>query len=224
MNDRRQPVDSEGEPGPRYCLGCGRGAASDLLVQACPSCGDRLASGGYCSVCEDFWRLPADSLCPKHEIPLTATAPPSIRPDLGPGPIRWVTVGSYPDSLAAEPPRIRLDAEGIPTFLEGARMGSRSMYQVATGGVRLKVPERLAAEARVILGQTWRVMAAELDPEADLLADDDWDEVDSASAAPEFWCVGGGGFSPSLGVVALVLVLMPLIVLGGLWWMRWHGP
>ena len=53
-------------------------------------------------------------------------------------PIRW------PPKLRG----IRLEAEGIPTFVDGERMGSRSMYHVATGGVRLMVPDSLAPEPR----------------------------------------------------------------------------
>jgi hypothetical protein len=67
--------------------------------------------------------------------------------------------------MAAEAPRIRLEAEGIPTFVEGERMGARSMYHVATGGVKLKVPDNLASDARIILSQTWSATAAELDIE-----------------------------------------------------------
>ena len=46
-------------------------------------------------------------------------------------------------------------------------MGSRSMYHVATGGVRLRVPDSLASDARIILSQTWSALAAELDLEAE---------------------------------------------------------
>ena len=70
-------------------------------------------------------------------------------------PIAWVTVKRFPDSLAVAAARIRLEAEGIPTFVEGERMGAPSMYRVATGGVKLQVPAELTAEARVILDQEW---------------------------------------------------------------------
>jgi hypothetical protein len=72
-------------------------------------------------------------------------------------------VATFADDIQAEAPRLRLEAEGIPTFLEGARMGSRSMYQVATGGVKLQVPEPLSADARVLLSQSWTLPADELD-------------------------------------------------------------
>ncbi len=41
------------------------------------------------------------------------------------------------------------------------------MYHVATGGVRLRVPDSLAPDARIILSQTWSALAAELDLEAE---------------------------------------------------------
>jgi hypothetical protein len=82
---------------------------------------------------------------------------------------KWVTVATFADDVEAEAPRLRLEAEGVPTFLEGARMGSRSMYQVATGGVRLQVPEPLVADARILLSQSWTLPADDLD--------DAWDEM-----------------------------------------------
>jgi hypothetical protein len=69
--------------------------------------------------------------------------------------ISWVTLKRFPDSLAATGARIRLDAEGIPTFIEGERMGAPAMYRVATGGVKLQVPAEFVADARVILSQDW---------------------------------------------------------------------
>ena len=150
---------------PRFCAGCRKPVAEDPWLSACPTCGDRLLPQGYCPVCEDYWRLPVGTACPKHDLPLDAMAPPGPQFGVGDKPLTWVTVGRFTESLAAEAPRIRLEAEGIPTFVEGQRMGSRSMYHVATGGVRLKVPEDLAAEARIILSQTWSATAAELDLE-----------------------------------------------------------
>jgi hypothetical protein len=64
-------------------------------------------------------------------------------------------VGTFDDSTKAEAQRIRLESEGIPTFLEGERMGSLAMYQVATGGVKLQVPQPLLADARILLQQSW---------------------------------------------------------------------
>ncbi len=83
--------------------------------------------------------------------------------------ISWVTVKVFPDSLAAAVPRTRLEAEGIPTFLEGERMGSPAMYRVATGGVKLQVPADQAADARILLSQSWSLPGDEKDDFEDLL-------------------------------------------------------
>jgi hypothetical protein len=152
-------------PAPGFCPRCRKSFAGSSRLAICPTCGDRLIPEGYCSVCEDYWLLPVGVPCPKHDLPLDALGPPGLRFDLQGVPVRWVTISHLTDSLAAEPPRIRLEAEGIPTFVDGERMGSRSMYHVATGGVRLRVPDSLAADARIILSQTWSSMAAELDIE-----------------------------------------------------------
>ncbi len=78
--------------------------------------------------------------------------------------VSWTTVAVFPDSLAAAIPRSRLDAEGIRTFLEGERMGGSGMFGSATVGVKLQVPTEHAAEARIILSQSW---AIESDEKAD---------------------------------------------------------
>jgi hypothetical protein len=87
-----------------------------------------------------------------------------------------VTVATYPDVLQADAPRLRLEAEGIPTFLEGERMGRNTIYQVATGGVKLQVPDAQLADARVLLSQVW----TSPDDNEDL--DDAWEDL-----APEPW-------------------------------------
>jgi hypothetical protein len=106
-------------------------------------------------------------------------------------------VATFADALHAEAPRIRLESEGIPTFLEGERMGSPSMYQVATGGVKLQVPESLATEARILLAQTWA--SAEGD---DL--DDAWDDLAPDTSAT--W--------RDLGRAVVLLVLLAPLLLG----------
>jgi len=121
-------------------------------------------------VCEDYLLQEVGSSCPKHDLPLETQAPPRPRFEDANQAVTWTTVARYADSLAAEAPRIRLEAEGIPTFVEGQRMGSKTMYHVATGGVKLKVPDSLASDARVILSQTWSATAAELDLE------EEWDD------------------------------------------------
>jgi len=106
-------------------------------------------------------------------------------------------VGTFADALAAEAPRIRLEAEGIPTFLEGERMGSLSMYQVATGGVKLQVPQPDLSDARILLRQSWS--AAVEDDELD----DAWDEL-----APD-----PGTFRRSVMTWMIVFILLaPLLM------------
>jgi Putative prokaryotic signal transducing protein len=180
MTHHHEPPSAElnSRPVPRFCARCDKPADQDPRLSVCPRCGDRLITQGYCPVCEGYWRLPVATACPKHDLPLDAVGPPSPLLDAGDKPFRWVTVRRFTDSLAAEAPRIRLEAEGIPTFVEGQRMGSPAMYHVATGGVRLKVPDSLASDARIILSQTWSATAAELGIEDDL-------ETDGEEFSPE---------------------------------------
>ena len=110
---------------PRFCPNCKNAAPEDHEDPLCPECGDRLIPQGYCPVCEHFWRLAVDVLCPKHDIPLEAGPPPSSEPITTDQVISWVTVKVFPDSLSAAIPRSRLEAEGIRTFLAGERMGAR---------------------------------------------------------------------------------------------------
>ncbi len=167
MSDPHSPSRSElcPKPAPGYCSRCRESFSGTFGLAICPTCGDRLIPQGYCPVCEDYWPLPVGEPCPKHDLPLDAQGPPRPQFDFLGKPVRWVTVCHFTDSLAAQAPRIRLEAEGIPTFVEGERMGSRSMYHVATGGVKLRVPDSLAPDARIILSQTWSALAAELDLE-----------------------------------------------------------
>jgi hypothetical protein len=83
----------------------------------------------------------------------------------------WRTVARYTRVADAQGPRLRLEAEGIPTFLDGLRMATDILSHPAVGGVKLQVPASMADEARVLLDQTWDVPA----PEDDL--DDAWDEL-----------------------------------------------
>jgi hypothetical protein len=75
----------------------------------------------------------------------------------------------FPNSLAAAVPRTRLEAEGIPTFLDGERMGGPGMYGSATVGVKLQVHTDQAAEARIILSQKWTLPKDEQSDFDDLL-------------------------------------------------------
>jgi hypothetical protein len=145
---------------PRFCPRCSK--AGPEGAELCPECGERLRAQGYCGVCGRHWRLGVGEDCPKHEIPLEAERPTPLRA-WGDGPIAWATVARFDYPTAAIAPRLRLEAEGIPTFLDGERVGAEAAYNVAVGGVRLQVPEGLAAEARVLLSQTWSVPGDEED-------------------------------------------------------------
>lgn len=172
------PMGEEPGVGPRFCPGCRR-TASDGDSRLCAACGETLQPQGYCTTCEDYWPLQVGMPCPKHETPLEADAP--RRADFVTGTSgavpRWVTLGTFADAMAAEGLRIRLESEGIPTLLEGERMGSLSMYQVATGGVKLQVPQPLLADARVLLGQSWSSQVEDDELE------DAWDELAPAPGA-----------------------------------------
>jgi hypothetical protein len=124
---------------------------------------------GYCTVCERYLPLAVGALCPKHDLELEAGEPDASNLFTPGQPVSWVTVGVLPDTLAAAAPRIRLEAEGIPTFLEGERMGSAGMYRQATGGVKLQVPADQAADARIILSQSWSLPGDEKADFEDLL-------------------------------------------------------
>jgi hypothetical protein len=174
MNQWGEESPMRNEPGanPRFCPGCRR-AALEEDSRLCAVCGDRLKPQGYCSICQDYWPLAVETPCPKHEVSLEEGAPRRehfLSGMTGQVP-RWVTVGTFADAMEAEAPRIRLESEGIPTFLEGERMGSLSMYQVATGGVKLQVPQPLLADARILMRQSWSPVV-----EDDEL-DDAWDEL-----------------------------------------------
>jgi hypothetical protein len=182
---------------PRYCPRCGHIERTDATL--CRPCGETLEPQGYCDVCEAHWPLSPGTPCPKHELGLAARAP-SRSEMLGPtGDRSWVTVKSFADRLRAEAPRIRLESEGIPTFLEGERMGGPSMYQVATGGVKLQVPESLVADARVLLSQSW---SGDESDDEDL--DDAWDDLAPDPAAT--W--------RDLGRAAVLFVLFAPLLLG----------
>jgi hypothetical protein len=140
---------------PRFCPDCGLAAAESAESPLCERCGSTLAIQGYCPICESRVRRRVGELCPKHDMPLLEDDPEERRLLSDGSPISWVTVKRFPDSLAVAAARIRLEAEGIPTFVEGERMGAPTMYRVATGGVKLQVPAECVAEARVILSQDW---------------------------------------------------------------------
>lgn len=155
---------------PRFCPRCLRAEEVEPHTTLCGKCGETLRDRGYCPICESYLNQAVGELCAKHDVPLEDEA---AEPDPSEFASRnWVTLETYADRSAAEGLRIRLEAEGIPTFLDGERMGSAAMYQVATGGVKLQVPEDSLDEARILVSQTWSSPVHEPD---DL--DDAWDEL-----------------------------------------------
>ncbi len=193
IDDRDPPSD-----GFRFCPRCVR--PQDGTGPLCDRCGDRLMLEGFCPVCERHWTLPVGADCPKHEIATEPTPPPTlfcvdpVRPDA------WVTVAKLTNPIEATARRVRLEAEGIPTFIDGERMGANTFYQIALGGARLQVPASLEAEARVLLAQNWA--APEL---ADDL-DNAWDDL-----APEPTSVLESIIEPAAIVAALLMAGLALV-------------
>ncbi len=142
----------------RYCPTCRRRRPHH--AQLCPECGDRTSTRGYCSVCEQSLDAPPGTPCPKHDILLDDTPPPFDTPLPGTPRHPWVTVLQYPYSSLAHAPRILLESEGIPTFLDGERVADEAAYSLATGGVRLQVPADEFARALSLLGLPPRELPA----------------------------------------------------------------
>jgi len=115
-------------------------------------CGCSLVLQGYCEVCEGWVPASPGAECPKHDVTLLE-GPTEPNLDLASTPM--VTIATYGRPHESQGPQLRLEAEGIPVFVEGERMGANGIYLVAMGGVKLQVPEEYAAEARVILSQSW---------------------------------------------------------------------
>jgi hypothetical protein len=154
--------------------------------------------------------------CPKHDVKLENSSP-TVASEEDAEFSNWVTVETYADDTTARACRLRLESEGIPTRLENERMGSRSMYAVATGGVGLSVPAENLADARVILAQDWSIPPA--DDQIDGEDDDEWDEpaADDASERRRrgmkavIWLL----LTPALaGIVAVCIALIYLVFYG----------
>jgi hypothetical protein len=182
---------------PRFCAHC-RGHQGVGLGPLCGDCGETLRDQGYCPICEEYWKLDPGDECPKHEVELIEAAPPHEAFLPAGDRASLVTVATFSHPNQANPPRIRLEAEGIPTFLDGERIAGNTLYQVATGGVRLQVPASLASAARIVISQTW---AAPEEPEDDL--DDAWDDL-----APE----PGARRRAVMKLAILVFLFGPLVV------------
>jgi hypothetical protein len=198
MNDERPITIGDS---PRFCLDCGRTALGSEERALCGQCGGNLAVQGFCPICESRVRRRVGEPCPKHDVTLLADDPDRFDHAWEGSTISWVTVKRFPDSLAATGARIRLDAEGIPTFLEGERMGAPAMYRVATGGVKLQVPGEFVAEARIILSQDWSW------PDDEWERDDGPGDEDEELPAPE----GESGRAFLIEMIVVVSVAIPLI-------------
>ncbi|MFI5459626.1 MAG: hypothetical protein ACHRXM_29730 [Isosphaerales bacterium] len=147
--------------GPRYCPKCRLAERDDFAAPLCRECGGSLIPQGYCPVCEDRWLLGVGALCPKHDVVLEAAPPISSEPITSGRSTSWVTVTVFPNSLAAAVPRARLEAEGIPTFLDGERMGALGFTTWQPASVKLQVPANRVADARIILSQSWSLPSDE---------------------------------------------------------------
>ena len=145
--------------GPRFCPHCRLEGPDEAVLS--PSAAARCVLGAIADL-RAILEHTAWAARPKHEIELEAWSPELASGQPGEGTIEWVTVGTFADAMRAQGPRIRLEAEGIPTVLQGERMGSRSMYAVATGGLKLQVPRPLEADARVLLSQSWTSPVSEM--------------------------------------------------------------
>ena len=191
----------------RFCAACGQVAEDAAEGTLCLYCGNSLQLRGYCPICERRLNRTVGTMCPKHEVVLEPDEPGSKRRSFAVNTFSWVTVRRFPHSLAAEAARIRLEAEGIPTFVEGERMGSPAMYQVATNGVKLQVPAELVDEARVILAQSWSLPGDHADVE------DDLDDFDDHKAVPEDALPEPSSTRLLIAEVLFILILItPLIV------------
>lgn len=206
---------------PYFCPGCGKAVRAAAASSLCEHCGDRLVERGFCPVCEDFWTLAPETPCPKHDIKLTSLEAEAEIAEDDPASsfTDWVEVARFSDSLACQPPRIRLEAEGIPTMIDGERMGGTSMYHIAIGGVGLRVPEEFAGEARVILSQTWSATAA-------ALGVDEWDEDDEDLDSRERGAGHDKLFVLSLGPLAAlgIVFLGAILIAAAAAFLKMLGP
>src|SRR5829696_3420118 len=62
--------------------------------------------------------------------------------------VRWVTIASFTNPAEAHVARIKLDSEDIPSVILDENMGVAAWhYSIATGGIKLQVPEPEARRA-----------------------------------------------------------------------------
>ena len=157
-----------------FCVHCRKLLGNGLHRLTCSNCGQELRPAGYCPICENSWPLSPGEVCPKHDVLLEHQPEPGEDREAE-SQSNWAVAATFGNDTEAEAKRLRLEAEGISTRLENARMGSGAMLQVATGGISLKVPGDRLADARVILAQRWTIPAShdQLDEDSD-----DWAGLD----------------------------------------------
>jgi hypothetical protein len=91
-----------------------------------------------------------------------APAPPPIDNDVdehddggdgGEGnPVRWVTIATFSEPTSAHIARLRVESQDIPCIIADENMGTALWhYSIATGGIKLQVPQDRAAEAATAL-------------------------------------------------------------------------
>ncbi len=175
--DETLPNPRQESTAPGFCARCQKRRNRELRL--CSDCGDRVVDQGYCGICERYWLLGVGEFCPKHDCELEPP-PPSLEARLGVtdrSMIVWSTVRSFVNAASLQAPRIRLEAEGIPTLVEGERTAASALGHGISNGMKLKVPSTLLDEARLILSQTWSAAHHEDDLETA------WEDLEAAPGA-----------------------------------------
>jgi hypothetical protein len=198
------PAERSGSSIPRFCSRCGEKRRFDRDL--CVNCGETASERGYCPVCEAFLLDPPGAICPKHDVELIEFEPAAADRSTEKVAIQWVPVCGFHHPSESVPLRIRLEAEGIPTFIDGERTAHHLPGHGVQGDVKLLVPIEHVQEARVILAQSWRI---DLDDDHD----DDWDESDEDRLLQEIHPTFSGESAKFLKFVLWILVLLPIVAL-----------
>ena len=78
------------------------------------------------------------------------------------------------------------------------------MYRVATGGVKLQVPEDMVAEARVIISQSWALESDEWDLDSDFgEVHHAWENPQEDKSSIRLWITE---------IILILLLVSPLIL------------
>ena len=133
-----------------FCAHCRKAQRSTSRL--CPDCGETLLEQGYCDVCEQCLLLRVGESCPKHDVPLQSLPSQPFNALFQEAASNiWVTILRVHHPTVAIAPRLKLEAEGIPTFLEGERMGPET--GLFGEGLRLQVPRMHSAQALKVLAE-----------------------------------------------------------------------